>query len=150
MILRTGARVLIAIWFLLSGLVDTLGATGLVLELSPDGRWGPHVHTLAVSGPLQIAGAALLLSGRRTRWAVGVLGCYVSLVSLLGNLPQLFHPDVRGSAVTGLISNMAVIGLILYWLHVEGTAGRSALPGAERDYLGANARIDRFGGAGIL
>ena len=148
--LRTGARVLIAIWFLLSGLVDTLSATGLVLELSPDGRWGPHVHTLAVSGPLQIAGAALLLSGRRTRWVVGILGCYISLASILGNLPQLIHPDVRGSAVTGLISNMVVIGLILYWLRVEGTTGRSPLPCAEKDFLGTNASIDRFGGAGVL
>ena len=49
--LRTGVRALIAISILISGLVETLGATGLVMELSPAHRWGAGVHTLAVSGP---------------------------------------------------------------------------------------------------
>jgi len=48
--LRTWARILIAVSFSISGLVETLGATGLVVELSPDGRWNSGIHTLAVSG----------------------------------------------------------------------------------------------------
>lgn len=117
--LRTWVRVLIAVSFSMSGLVETLSATGLVVELSPDGRWGPGVHTLAVSGPLQMVGAALLASGRKTRWALSILGCYVFLVSVFGNLPLIFNPDVGGSAIAGLLSNLAVMGGILYWLHGE-------------------------------
>ena len=117
--LRTWARVLIAVSFSISGLVETLSATGLVVELSPDRSWGPGVHTLAVSGPLQLVGAVLLASGRKTRWALSILGCYVLLVSVFGNLPLIFHPDVGGSAITGLLSNLAVLGGILYWLHSE-------------------------------
>jgi uncharacterized membrane protein YphA (DoxX/SURF4 family) len=120
--LRTWARVLVAVALSISGLVETLSATGLVVELSPDGRWGSGVHTLAVSGPLQLAGAALIASGRKTRWALIILGCYVFLVSVLGNLPLIFNPDVGGSAIAGLVSNLAVIGGILYWLHSERTA----------------------------
>jgi uncharacterized membrane protein YphA (DoxX/SURF4 family) len=78
--LRTWARVLIVVSFSISGLVETLSATGLVVELSPDGRWGRGVHTLAVSGPLQMVGAALIASGRKTRWALSILGCYVFLI----------------------------------------------------------------------
>jgi len=116
---RTWARVLVAALFSVSGLVDTLGAAGLVVELSPDGRWGPGVHTLAVSGPLQMVGAALIASGRKTRWALGILGCYVLLVSVFGNLPLVFNPDVGGSAVAGLLGNIAAMGGILFWLHSE-------------------------------
>ena len=119
--LRTWARVLIAVPFCVSGLVETLGATGLVVELSPDRSWGPGVHTLAVSGPLQLIGAVLLASGRKTRWALSILGCYVFLVIVLGNLPLIFNPDVGGSAITGLLSNLAILGGILYWLHSERT-----------------------------
>ncbi len=127
--LRTWARVLIAVSFLISGLVETLGATGLVVELSPDGRWGSGIHTLAISGPLQIAGAALLASGRKTRWALIILGGYVLLASLFGNLPLILNPKVGGSAIVGLLSNLAVLGGILYWLQSEGHhALRSAVP----------------------
>ncbi|RPI14438.1 MAG: hypothetical protein EHM65_04630 [Acidobacteriales bacterium] len=128
----TWVRVLIAIACSISGLVETLSATGLVVELSADGRWGPGVQTLAVSGPLQILGAALLLSGRKTRWALSILGCYVLLVSVFGNLPLVFNPDMSRNAIAGLLSNLAVMGGIWYWLHSQrmpGTqAARPALP----------------------
>lgn len=130
--LRTWARVLIAVSFSISGLLETLSATGLVVELSPDGRWGPGVHTLPVSGPLQMVGAALIASGRKTRWVLSLLGCYVFLVSVFGNLPLIFNPDVGGSAIAGLLSNLAVMGGILYWLHSEripsAHGAKSALP----------------------
>ncbi len=116
---RTWARVLIAVLFSIAGLAETLSATGLVVELSPDGRWGPGVHTLAVSGPLQMVGAVLLLFGRKTRWTLSILGGYVCLVTVFGNLPLIFNPDVGGSAIVGLLSNVAVVGGILYWLRSE-------------------------------
>ena len=129
---RTWARVLVAALFSVSGLVDTLGAAGLVVELSPDGRWGPGVHTLAVSGPLQMVGAALLASGRKTRWALRILGCYILLVTVFGNLPLIFDPDVGRSAIAGLLSNLAVMGGIWYWLrgdHIpSGHRAKPALP----------------------
>ena len=112
-------RLLIAVSLAISGLVETLSATGLVVELSPDGRWGPGVHTLAVSGPLQIIGAALLAFGRRTRWVPIILGCYVFLASVFGNLPLIADPDVGGSAIAGLLVNLAILGGVLYWLHGE-------------------------------
>ncbi len=99
MSLQTCVRALIAISVLISGLVETLGATGLVVELSPAHHWGPGVHSLAVSGPLLMAGAALLASGRKTRWVLSILGCYVLLVSVLGDLPLVFNPNVGGSAI---------------------------------------------------
>jgi uncharacterized membrane protein YphA (DoxX/SURF4 family) len=117
--LRTCARVLLAVAFSISGLVETLCATGLVVELSPDGGWGTGVHTVAVSGPLQMAGAALLAFGHKTRWVVGILGCYVLLAAVFGNLPLLFNPQVGGSAVAGLLINLAFMGVALYWLHSE-------------------------------
>ena len=117
--LRTWARVLIAGLVSISGLVETLSATGLVVQLSPDGRWGPGVHTLAVSGPLQMVGAALIAFGRKTRWTLSMLGCYVFLVSVLGNLPLAFDPDVGRSAMVGLLSNLAIMGGIWYWLHSD-------------------------------
>jgi uncharacterized membrane protein YphA (DoxX/SURF4 family) len=125
--LRTWARILVAISFFLSGLAETLSATGLVVEISPDARWGPGLHAMAIGGPLQMAGAALLLSGRKTRWALGILICYVSLGSVFGNLPQIFDPHVGGSAIAGLLSNMAVIGGLLYWLHGERATSLSTL-----------------------
>lgn len=127
--LRTWTRVLIAVSFSVSGLAETLSATGLVVELSPDGRWGPGVHTLAVSGPLQIAGAALLVSGRKTRWALSILGCYVFLASVFGNLPLIFNPGVGGSAIAGLLINLAVMAGISYWLYSERMeSARRAIP----------------------
>jgi hypothetical protein len=117
--LRTWAQVLIAASFSILGLVETLSATGFILELSPDGRWGPGVHTLAAGGPLQILGAALLAFGHKTRWVVSILGCYVLLASVLGNLPLIFNPDVGGSAIAGLLINWTVLGGVLYWLHGE-------------------------------
>jgi hypothetical protein len=121
--LRTWARILIAVSFSISGLVETLGATGLVVELSPDGRWSSGIHTLAVSGPLQLVGAAVLASGRKTRLALIILGCYVFLVSVFGNLPLIFNPNVGGSALTGLLNNLAVMGGIMYWFHSERIPG---------------------------
>ena len=121
--LRTWVRVLIAVSFAISGLAETLSSTGLVVELSSDGRWGSGVHTLAVSGPLQMVGAALLASGRKTRWVLGILGCYVFLVSVFGNLPLILNPGVGWSAIAGLAINLAVMGGILYWFHNEPTLG---------------------------
>jgi uncharacterized membrane protein YphA (DoxX/SURF4 family) len=126
MSLRTCVRLLIAACFCVAGLAETLSATGLVVELSPDGRWGPGVHTLAVSGPLQMIGAVVLVSGLKTRWTLGILGAYVCLVSVFGNLPLIFNADVGGSAIAGLLSGVAVVGGILYWFRSE------RMPGAHR------------------
>ena len=120
MTVRTWALVLIAVSVFVAGSVETLSATGLVVELSPDGRWGPGVHTLAVSGPLQMLGAALLAFGRKRRWALSILGCYVFLTGVFGNLPLIFNPDVGGNAIAGLLSNLVIMGGVLYWLHSEG------------------------------
>jgi hypothetical protein len=133
--LRTGVRLLIATSVLISGLVETLGATGLVVELSPAHRWGAGVHTLAVSGPLLLVGAALLASGRKTRWVLSILGGYVFLVSVLGDVPLIFNPDVGGSAIVELLINLAILGGIVYWLYYErklsGHWANRALPMAK-------------------
>jgi len=121
--LRTWARVFIAVSFSISGLVETLSATGLVVELSPDGRWGPGVHTLAFSGPLQMVGAVLLAFGHKTPWVASTLGCYVFLVSVFGNLPLIFDPNVGGSAAAGLLINLAILSGVLYWLRSERISG---------------------------
>ena len=124
--LRAWTRVFIAVSLTFSGLVETLSATGLVVELSPDGG---GIHTLAVSGPLQIAGAALLVSGRKTRWALSILGCYVFLASVFGNLPLIFNPGVGDSAIAGLLTNLAVMTGISYWLYSERTeSAQRAIP----------------------
>ena len=119
MSLQTCVRALIAISFFVSGLVETLGATGLVVELSPAHRWGPGVHTLAVSGPLLIMGAALLAFGLNTRWVFSILGCYVLLGSVLGDLPLIFKSEPDGNAITELFINLVVISGILYWFYGE-------------------------------
>jgi len=124
--LRRCARILIALSFFISGLAETLSATGLIVEFSPDAGWGLGIHTLAVGGGLQMAGAALLASGKKTRWALGILLCYVSLGSVFGNLPRIFSPDVDGTAIARLLSNMAVIGGLLYWFHGELTPENGA------------------------
>jgi hypothetical protein len=111
---RSWARILIAVAFSISGLVETLGATGLMLELSTDGRWGSGIHTLAVGGPLQLAGAAVLASGRKTRGALIVLGGYAVLAAAFGNLPLIFNPAVGGNALAGLLGNIALIGGIVF------------------------------------
>ena len=130
--LRTWARVFIAVSFSIAGLVETLSATGLVVQLSPDGRWGPGVHTLAFSGPLQMVGAVLLAFGHKPRWVVSTLGCYVFLVSVFGDLPLIFDPRVGGSATAGLLVNLAILSGVLYWLHGDRISGahkaRPALP----------------------
>jgi len=130
--LRAWARVIIVVLVADSGLIETLSAMGLVVELSPDSRWGFGVHTWALSGPLQMLGAALLTSGRKTRRVLGVLGCYVFLAGVFGNLPLIFNPEVGGSTIVGLLSNLAVTGGIFYWLHSEGIPSahraRPALP----------------------
>jgi uncharacterized membrane protein YphA (DoxX/SURF4 family) len=115
MSLRTWVRLFIAVCFCVSGLAETLSATGLVLQLSPDGRWGAGVHTLAFSGPLQLVGAALLVSGRKTRWALSILGGYVFLAGVFGNLPRIFNPDVGGNAIAGLLIDLAVLAGIWCW-----------------------------------
>jgi hypothetical protein len=136
MSLQTCVRALIAISFFTSGLVETLGATGLVVELSPAHRWGAGVHTLAVSGPLLMVGAALLASGRKTRWVLSILGCYVFLISALGDLPLIFNPDVGASAIIELLINLAVLVGILYWFYSEQKPGSHR---AERALSIANA-----------
>lgn len=117
--LRTCTRLVIAVFFVFSGFVETVGGTGLVLEFSPDGRWGSGSHSLGVGGPLQLVGAAVLVSGRRTCWALTILGCYILLVSVFGDLPLLFNPEVGGSALASLLANVAVTGGILYWFQSE-------------------------------
>ncbi len=121
--LRTWSRVLLAVAFSVSGLAETLGATGLVVELSPDGLWGSGVHTLAVSGPLQLVGAVLLATGRKTRWTLSILGGYLLLVSVFGNLPLIFHPQVGGTAITGLLINLAILGGYLVWASQRADTG---------------------------
>ncbi len=116
--LQTGVRVLIAISVFMSGVVETLGATGLVMEMSPAHRWGPGVHTLAVSGPLLMVGAALLAFGQKTRWVLSILGCYVFLVSVLGDLPLALSP-AGTSAIIELLINLTVLTGIAYWLHCD-------------------------------
>lgn len=123
---RMWVQVLVAAAFSISGLAETLSATGLVVELSPDRRWGPGVHTLAVSGPLQMIGAVLLVCGRKPRWTLTILGGYVCLAGVFGNLPRIVNPDVGGSAMVGLLMNVAVVGGVLYWF----LSGR--IPGAGR------------------
>ncbi len=142
---RTCARVLIAVLFSISGLVETLSATGLVVELSPDGGWGPGVHTLSVSGPLQMVGAALLASGRMARWILSILGCYVFLVGVFGNLPLILNPDVGGSAIAGLLSNLATMGGIFYWLRSAGMpAAHRARPALPMTTASPVCRSDRW------
>jgi len=121
--LQTWIRTFIAISFTVSGLVEMLGATGLVVELSPDRSWGSGTHTLAISGPLQLIGAAVLLSGRKTRLALIILGCYAFLACVFGNLPQIFNSDVGSSAFAALVGNLAVLGGVVYWLHAERIPG---------------------------
>lgn len=143
--LRTCARVLIAVLFSISGLLETLSATGLVVELSPDGGWGPGVHTLSVSGPLQMVGAALLASGRKARWTLSILGCYVFLVGVFGNLPLIFSPDVGGLATAGLLSNLAIMVGIFYWFQSEGMpAAHRARPALPTTAPSSVCRSDRW------
>ena len=120
---RTCARILIAVLFAGSGLVEMLGATGLIVELSPDGRWASGMHSLAIGGPLQLVGAAMLASGHKTRWAMGILGCYAFLVCVFGNLPLISNSDVGWNALLGLLNNLAVMGGIIYWFHSERKPG---------------------------
>jgi hypothetical protein len=123
MSLRTWVRLFIAFCFCISGLAETLSATGLVVQLSPDGRWGAGVHTLALSGPVQLVGAALLVSGRKTRWALSILGGYVFLVGVFGNLPRIFDPGAGGNAIAGLLVNLAVLAGIWYWFRTGRITG---------------------------
>jgi hypothetical protein len=116
---QTWARVLIAAAFFISGSLETVSATGLVVELSRDGRWGPGIHTLAVSGPLQMLGAVLIVSGRKPNWVMSILGGYLLLAGVFGNLPLIFNPNVSRNAVAGLIGDVAVLGGIAYWLQGE-------------------------------
>lgn len=128
--LRLWARFLIASSFLFSGLAETLSATGVVLELSPDAQLSLGFHTLAIGGPLQMAGAALLASGRKTRWALGILIAYVFLGSVFAILPRIIHPDASSSGLAAMITNMAVIGGLLYWLDSEGPPSTTGYPPA--------------------
>ncbi len=121
--LRTWTRYLLAVSFTVSGLIETLGATGVVFELSPDGLWGSGTHTLAVGGPLQLVGAAVLLSGRQTRLTLRLLGCYLVLASLFGNLPHVINSNLDVSALAGLLANLAVLSGIFFCLCGRRTPG---------------------------
>lgn len=120
--LRTVARSLIGASFFFAGLAETLSATGLVVELAPGMFWGMEPHTLPLGGPVQIAGAALLFSRRKTVWALGVLVAYLILGTIFSNLPLILRPEVGDAALAGLVSNMAVVGGMLYWLQAERSA----------------------------
>ena len=123
--LKQCARFLIASSFLVSGLAETLSATGLVIELLPGAQASLGMQSLAVGGPLQIVGGAWLASGRKTRRVLALLVGYLVLVSLFGNLPGIIHPDPSGKALAGMITNMAVIGGLLHWMQSEGDHARS-------------------------
>jgi uncharacterized membrane protein len=134
--LPAGARILLAASFAVFGLVETLNATGLSVLLSPDGRWASGVHTLAVSGPLQMVGAAFLAAGRKTRWTLRILGCYLVLVGVFGNVPLVFDPALRASAIAGLLANLVLLSGIVFYLRQERSldtrAARPALRFARR------------------
>ncbi len=66
-----------------------------------------------------LVGAALLASGQKTRWVLSILGCYILLSSVLGDVPLIFNPDVGGSAITELLINLAVMSGIVYWLYSD-------------------------------
>jgi hypothetical protein len=59
----------------------------------------------------------MLAFGRRTRAVLNILGCYVFLTLVLGNLPLIFKPQVGVYAIAGVIGNLAVLGGILFWFH---------------------------------
>lgn len=121
--LPTWARLLSAVFFLLSGLAETLGATGLVIQVAPAAIWGPATHTIAVGGLMQITSAALLALGRKTRWALMSLLVYVTLGSIFGNLPRVLSSSVDGSAIAGLAVNLVSMAGLLCWLRFERTPG---------------------------
>jgi hypothetical protein len=78
---------------------------------------------------VQLVGAALLVSGRKTRWALSILGGYVCLVGVFGNLPRIFNPDAGGNAIVGLLVDLAVMAGIWYWFRTERMPGvRGAKP----------------------
>lgn len=135
--LRTWARLLVALSFFLSGLAETLSATGFVVEVSRKATWDSDAHTLALGGVVQMTAAAMLVVGRKTHWALAVLIAYLALGSIFGILPRFFTPDAAGSPIASLLSNMAIIGGLLHWFHLEraperGWAGQSADSSRER------------------
>ena len=73
---------------------DPLSAMGVLFEGSPDAQISLGFSTLAVGGPLQMAGAALLASGRKTCWPWASSSCMRRLC-------------------------MAATGGLLYWLESE-------------------------------
>ncbi|QOY87067.1 hypothetical protein [Paludibaculum fermentans] len=133
MSLRAWARILIAASFFISGLAETLSATGFVIEVSPKANWDSDAHTLALGGVVQMTAAAMLVLGRKTHWALAALIAYLTLGSIFCILPRFFTPDAAGSPIASLLSNMAVIGGLLHWLHLERApqekewAGRSGI-----------------------
>jgi hypothetical protein len=99
--------------------MEALCSTGLIIELSPDARWGAGVRTLAVGGLLQMAAAITLATGRKTRWALSVLVCYVGLDIAISGLPLVLGRDAIASAIGTQFNSLALIGGLLYWFHCE-------------------------------
>ncbi|MGJ5820456.1 hypothetical protein [Paludibaculum fermentans] len=124
MTLRAFARILIAMSFFLSGLAETLSATGFVIEVSPRANWDTDIHTLALGGVVQMSAAAMIVFGHKTHWALAALIAYLALGSIFGILPRFFTPDAGGSPIASLLSNMAIIGGLLHWFHLERDAHR--------------------------
>jgi hypothetical protein len=50
---------------------------------------------------------------------LSILGGYVFLVGVCGNLPLIFNPNAGGSAIAALLINLAVMAGIWYWFRTE-------------------------------
>lgn len=109
-------QILISIAFFLMGLAETLSSTGLVIQISPDARWGPGVRTLALGGLLQMAASILLASGRKTRWALCVLLCYAGLGIIVLDLPPSITHDAGITSMAAIVCKLAAIGGLAYCL----------------------------------
>jgi len=74
-----------------------------------------------------MAGAASAIVCRKTPWALGILVCYVALGSVFWQPAQSSIPMLAPVRLPALLSNLAVIGGLLYWLHAERAASSNAL-----------------------